>query len=124
MFIFIKTERCSTTTLLDEEDEKTVDKFSDVVKYGYTSLCALALSHLFKEDKMHYEFSTNLITIIRMHLKLPVNSNEVFLALFQGDGDDGHPTVEVYVDLVKQEKNAFGFFILKDLIYFSVKSGN
>lgn len=97
-----------------------MDIFSDAAKYSYNSLCSLALRDLYLEDNTHHAFSTQLIQSIRVHVSLPVHSDEVMLAIFHGEGVQSE---DVYVDLVKQEGHAFAFFIVKDLIYFSVRSG-
>jgi hypothetical protein len=97
-----------------------VEMFSDAAKYSYTALCSLALRDLYMEDKPHHAFSKDIIHNIRRHLNLPLQTDEVMLALFHGEGVQ---CGEVYVELVKQEGHAFAFFIVKDLIYHAVRSG-
>lgn len=107
--------------LLNGDDGgKSVEMFSDAAKYSYTALCALSLRSLYIEDHPHHTFSTDLVHNIRVHLGLPLHSDEVMLALFHGEGVQSG---EVYVDLVRQEGHAFAFFIVKDLVYHAVRTG-
>lgn len=101
-------------------DEAGVEMFSGAAKYSYVALSSLALRDLYKADGAHHTFSNKVIHMIRLHLGLPPQSDEVMMALFQGEGVQSE---HVYVDLVRQEGHAFAFFIVKDLIYFSVRTG-
>jgi hypothetical protein len=110
----------SSSGLSLDYGEQTSDMFSDAAKYSYTALCSLSLRDLYIQDLPHHTFSTSIIHNIRLHLGLPNHSDEVMLALFHGEGVQ---RAEVYVEIVKQEGHAFAFFIVKDLIYHSVRSG-